>query len=65
MVKARKLIRIGNGPHDAGGDTIDVTIELDAAPRDVTVPPELGEFLAKNPAARKLFDGMSYSRSAC
>lgn len=45
-----------------GGDTIDVTIELDDAPREVTVPPILAEALAKRPAARRRFDGLSYSK---
>jgi hypothetical protein len=46
----------------AGGDTIDVTIELDGAPREVTVPPELAQALAKDREARRLFDGLSYSK---
>jgi hypothetical protein len=46
----------------AGGDTVDVDIELDTAPREVTVPDDFAKALKKEPAARKLFDGLSYSR---
>ena len=43
------------------GDQIDVTLELDNAPREVTVPPDLSAALDKNKKARAFFDGMSYS----
>jgi hypothetical protein len=46
----------------AGGDTVDVTIELDQAPREATVPPELAKALAKHPAAKRRFDNLSYSK---
>ncbi len=46
----------------AGGDTVDVDIELDTAPREVTVPDDFAKALKKDSAARKLFDGLSYSR---
>jgi hypothetical protein len=46
----------------AGGDTVDVDIELDTAPREVTVPDDFAKALKKDPGARKLFDGLSYSR---
>jgi hypothetical protein len=46
----------------AGGDTVDVDIELDTAPREVTVPDDLAKALKKDPAARKLFESLSYSR---
>lgn len=45
----------------AGGDTVDVDIELDTAPRDVTVPPDLAKALKKDPKATKTFEGLSYS----
>jgi hypothetical protein len=44
-----------------GGDEIDVDIELDTAPREVVVPPELASALDAEPAARRTFDGLSYS----
>lgn len=46
----------------AGGDTVDVEVELDTAPREVTVPPELSKALARNPKAKKFFDELSYSK---
>lgn len=45
----------------AGGDTIDVDIELDDQPRVVEVPADLAKALAKNKAARAAFDKLSYS----
>ena len=44
-----------------GGDEIDVDIELDSAPREVVVPPELASALDAEPAARRTFDALSYS----
>jgi antitoxin component of MazEF toxin-antitoxin module len=44
-----------------GGDTVDVDVELDTAPRTVEVPADLAAALDKVPAARKTFDGLSYS----
>ena len=44
-----------------GGDEIDVDIELDTAPREVVVPPELAAALDAEPAARRTFDALSYS----
>ncbi len=45
----------------AGGDVVDVDIELDTAPREVTVPPELAAALDAEPAARLTFDALSPS----
>ena len=45
----------------AGGDTVDVDIELDTAPREVAVPPDLAAALAAEPAAQRTFDGLSNS----
>ena len=45
----------------AGGDVVDVDIELDTAPREVTVPPELAAALDAEPAARRTFDALSPS----
>ncbi len=45
----------------AGGDEIDVDIELDTAPRTVEVPPELVAALDADPAARATFDRLSNS----
>jgi len=45
----------------AAGDEVDVDIELDTAPRDVTVPDDLAEALGAVSAARRFFDGLSYT----
>jgi hypothetical protein len=45
----------------AGGDEVDVDIELDTAPRVVSVPPDLAAALDAEPAARRTFDALSYS----
>ncbi|HMJ81240.1 MAG TPA: YdeI/OmpD-associated family protein [Candidatus Dormibacteraeota bacterium] len=49
------------GARVAGGDEIDVELELDTAPREVTVPADLAAALDAEPAARRTFDGLSYS----
>jgi hypothetical protein len=43
------------------GQTIEVTIEADTEPRIVEVPADLRRALAKNAAARKAFESLSYS----
>jgi Domain of unknown function (DUF1905)/Bacteriocin-protection, YdeI or OmpD-Associated len=43
------------------GDEIEVTLELDTAPRVLEVPPELAAALDTDPQARAFFDGLSYS----
>lgn len=45
----------------AAGDEIDVTIEPDTQPREVTVPEDLTTALAGNDAARAYFDTLSYT----
>lgn len=44
------------------GDTVDVAIALDTAPREVDVPEALAEALAAEPAARAAFDALSFTR---
>ena len=46
----------------AAGDAVEVDLELDTAPREVTVPADLTEALTAEPAARESFDRLSYSR---
>ena len=46
----------------AGGDTVDVDIELDTAPREVTVPPDFAAALKREPDAKRFFEGLSYSK---
>ncbi len=43
------------------GDEIDVDLELDTAPREVTPPDDLAVALDAEPAARATFDGLSNS----
>lgn len=45
----------------AAGDEVDVEVELDTKPREVMVPADLAAALDADPAARQVFDGMSYS----
>jgi hypothetical protein len=45
----------------AGGDEVDVDIELDTAPREVNVPPDFAAALDAEPKARATFDGLSNS----
>ncbi|HEY3333933.1 MAG TPA: YdeI/OmpD-associated family protein [Candidatus Limnocylindrales bacterium] len=44
-----------------GGDEVQVTLALDAAPRELTVPPELAAALDADPVAKTFFGGLSYS----
>jgi Bacteriocin-protection, YdeI or OmpD-Associated/Domain of unknown function (DUF1905) len=52
------------GASVGGGDEVEVDLELDSAPREVTVPPELVAALDAEPAARATFDGLSYSNKS-
>jgi hypothetical protein len=45
----------------AGGDTVQVDIELDSAPREVTVPPDFAKALKRDAQAKKTFDTLSPS----
>ncbi len=44
-----------------GGEMIDVTLELDTAPRVMEVPPDLQKALDKDKAAKAYFATLSYS----
>ena len=46
----------------AAGDEVEVDIELDAEPREVTVPPDLAEALEREVDAKRYFEGLSYSQ---
>jgi hypothetical protein len=52
------------GARVAGGDEVDVEIELDTAPREVTVPADFAAALDAEPNARRTFDGLSYSKKS-
>jgi hypothetical protein len=43
------------------GDQLDIDIELDTAPREVTVPPDFAAALDADAHARQAFDRLSYS----
>lgn len=45
----------------AAGDMLDVSLELDTAPREVTVPPDFAAALKKDAKAKGFFESLSYS----
>jgi hypothetical protein len=45
----------------AAGDEVEVDVELDTAPREIVVPPDLAAALDETPDARLAFDKLSYS----
>jgi hypothetical protein len=45
----------------AGGQTVDVDLELDTEPRIVALPPDFAAALDREPAARRTFDALSPS----
>jgi Bacteriocin-protection, YdeI or OmpD-Associated/Domain of unknown function (DUF1905) len=59
MVGVSEAVRTATGVR--GGDSIEVEIALDTAPRTVEVPPDLAAALDAEPAARRTFDALSYS----
>lgn len=46
----------------AAGDEVDVDIELDDKPREVTVPTDFARALKKDKQASQFFDSLSYSK---
>lgn len=61
----RFLIPVNAGVRQAAGveagDRLDVTLELDEEPREVTVPQDLRRALAKDAKAKAIFEKLSYS----
>ena len=45
----------------SAGDEVDIELELDTAPREVTVPPDLAAALEADPEAKRTWDSLSYS----
>ena len=45
----------------SAGDEVDVEVELDTAPREITVPADLAERLDAEPEVRAFFESLSYS----
>ena len=62
MVGVNSDVRAAAGV--AGGDEVDVDIELDTAPREVAVPPDFQAALDKEPAAQATFESLSYSNKS-
>jgi len=59
LVGLSREVRQGAGVQ--AGDEVDVTIELDGAPRDVEVPEALAAALAADPRAKTAFEGMAFT----
>lgn len=59
MLPVSAEVRAGAGV--AAGDEVEAEIELDNAPREVTLPPDFAAALDAAPEARRFFDGLSYS----
>jgi hypothetical protein len=45
----------------AAGQKVDVDVELDTAPREVTVPADFARALSRDAAAKRFFEGLSFS----
>ncbi|CAM4382189.1 YdeI/OmpD-associated family protein [Deinococcus marmoris] len=66
-VRGGKFMLPVSAEHRAGagiqaGDVLDVTLELDTEPREVSVPDDLQAALDANAAAKQRFEALSYSR---
>lgn len=59
LVGLNREVREGAGVK--AGDDVEVALELDTAPRDVAVPPDLAAALAADPQAKMAFDGMAFT----
>ena len=46
----------------AGGDQVDVELELDTEPREVTLPPDFAALLDRHAEARRFYEGLSTSK---
>jgi len=44
-----------------GGDEVEVVLELETAPREVEIPPQLAAALAADPVAAEAFDKLSFT----
>jgi Domain of unknown function (DUF1905)/Bacteriocin-protection, YdeI or OmpD-Associated len=43
------------------GDRVEVSLELDTGPRELTIPDDLAAALKRDRAAKRAFDGLSYT----
>jgi hypothetical protein len=48
----------------AGGDEVEVDIDLDSGPREVSIPADFAAALDVQPEARRTFQGLSYSNKS-
>jgi uncharacterized protein YdeI (YjbR/CyaY-like superfamily) len=64
-MRAEFLVGLNRAVREAArvhaGDTVDVKLELDTAPREVEVPGALEDALASDPSARSAFDALAYT----
>lgn len=59
LLGLNREVRQGAGVE--AGDTVEVEIELDQAPREVEVPGALAAALTGDPVARQAFEGLSFT----
>jgi antitoxin component of MazEF toxin-antitoxin module len=59
MVGLPREVREGAGAR--AGDAVEVTLELDTAPREVEVPEALAAALERDSAAKAAFDGLAFT----
>lgn len=59
LLGLNREVREGAGV--AAGDTVQVVIELDQAPREVAVPSALADALQRDPEAKAAFDGLAFT----
>jgi len=52
---------VREGARVAANDKVDIDVELDTAPREVTVPADFSRALTGDPAAKRFFEGLSFS----
>lgn len=54
--------KVREGAGVAGGDKVDVDIELDTEPREVSLPSDFSAALDRDARAKRFFEGLSFSR---
>ena len=59
MLPISAQVREGAGV--AAGQKVDVEVELDTAPREVTVPADFARALSRDATAKRFFEGLSFS----
>jgi hypothetical protein len=59
MISVSADVRAQSGVN--AGDELDIELELDTSPRELTVPDDLRAAIDRDPKARETFDRLSYS----